>query len=441
MQDLVVLILAGGDGGRFWPMADKNSLSFLGKPLCYYSLSQFRKFGFKNIVIIVNDDNKTLFNNLKKEFSDLNINLLKQVDPRGMAGAILTAKEFIKGKKLLVVSASDIYEDILLSEFLSRLKDHPEAILTGIKQDVYFPGGYLKISNGKITGIIEKPNPDKIPSNVVTIVFDYFKSADSLLSAISDVDSTSDDLFEKAIELLIKKKVEVELLPYNGFWGYLKFPWHILIIMSYYLHKIKGKRIEKAVIDKSAVISGDVYIQDGVRILENAKIVGPTYIGASTIIGQNSLVRESMIGSNCVIGFSTEIVRSYIADNSWFHNNYVGDSIVSSNVSMGAGSILANLKLNESTIKSMMKDKIIDTGKSKLGAIIGTGARIGINASIMPGIKVGKNCFVGPAVVLDRDLLDDKTCKIITSNYKVEKNKTKIAHDSRKTMINNLKLS
>ncbi len=440
MKDVVVLILAGGNSDRFWPLPDKNSISFLDKPLVYFSLSQFRKFGFKNIVIVVNKTNKLIFTNLKSEFSDLSIELLEQSDLKGMAGAVVSAQKFIKGKKILVVNASDVYEDILISSFVNELKTNPQGVITGIRQDTYFPGGYLKISGNKVVQIVEKPSPEEIPSNTVSLVFDYFKSADKLLSAISEVKSISDDVFEKAINLLIKEGMEFKLLPYSGFWGYLKYPWHTLSVMSYFLHKLAGQKIKKAYIHKSAVINGDVYIENGAKIMENTKIVGPTYIGTGTIIGQNCLVRESMIGANCVVGYSSEIARSFIGGNCWFHTNYIGDSVISENVSMGAGTVLANYKLDESTIKSFLIKQKIDTGKVKLGSMIGKNVRIGVNCSIMPGIKIGENSLIGASVILDKDLPSNKYCAFTGSNYTIKDNLINLSEKTRGEVRNALKI-
>lgn len=437
MKDLTVLILAGGDADRFWPLTDKHSLFFLGKSLAHHCLLQLSKFGFRNIVVVTNSNNEMLFKNIKDEFGDLNIDVILQTDSRGMAGAIVSAQKYIKGKKLLVISSADIYEDVLLSSFIKVFKHNPDSIITGVRQDIYFPGGYLKVEGDNIISIIEKPSIENLPSNLVTIIFDYFKNADLLLDAISKVKVSTDDIFEKAIDLLIRK-INFKLLPYKGFWGYLKFPWHTLNISSYFLHKIKGQKIKKASIHKSVILSGDVYIEDGVRIMENSKIIGPTWIGKNTIIGQNCLVRESMIGANCVVGYSTEIARSYISDNCWFHTNYVGDSVISSNVSMGAGTVLANYKLNENSINSYVKNKIIDTAKVKLGSMIGSNVRIGVNTSIMPGIKIGKGSFVGAGVVLDKDLPDNKFCFMGNNNYEIKDNKTMINSKSRQVSKNKL---
>lgn len=437
MKDLTVLILAGGDSDRFWPLADKHSLLFLGRSLAYHSISQLRKFGIQNIVVVANIANELLFKKIKDEFRNVNIDVTLQTDFRGMAGAIVSAQQYIKGRKLLVTSSADIYEDLLISSFIKTLKQNPDGIITGIRQDAYFPGGYLKVEKNKVISIVEKPSVENLPSNLVTIIFDYFRNSDLLLEAISEIKESGDDVFEKAIDLLIKK-TEFRLLSYRGFWGYLKFPWHTLNISTYFLHKLRGQKIKKASIHKSALINGDVFIENGVRILENTKIIGPSYIGAGTIIGQNCLVRESMIGANCVVGFSTEIARSYIADNCWFHTNYIGDSVISSNVGMGAGAVIANFKLNEGTINSFVKDQKINTDKVKLGSMIGSNVRIGVNSSIMPGIKIGKCSFVGAGVVLEKDLPNNKFCVMGNNNYEIKDNKTMTFSESRMKIKNKL---
>jgi UDP-N-acetylglucosamine diphosphorylase / glucose-1-phosphate thymidylyltransferase / UDP-N-acetylgalactosamine diphosphorylase / glucosamine-1-phosphate N-acetyltransferase / galactosamine-1-phosphate N-acetyltransferase len=60
----------------------------------------------------------------------------------------------------------------------------------------------------------------------------------------------------------------------------------------------------------------------------------------------------------------------------------------------------------------------MDTGRNKLGAIIGNGCRIGINSSLMPGIRVGANSFIGAHVCLNRDLEANKLV-LAESAYRV----------------------
>ncbi len=156
-------------------------------------------------------------------------------------------------------------------------------------------------------------------------------------------------------------------------------------------------------------------------IFENTKIVGPCYIGPDTIIGNNNIIRQSHIAGGCVTGFNTDITRSYIGDACWFHSNYIGDSVLEGNVSMGSGSVLANLRLDEGTIWSEVGGTRINTMRTKLGTIIGRDVRIGVNTSVMPGVKIGSQSFIGAGTIIDKDISDASFC-MAKSTYTLTKN-------------------
>ncbi|MFV1917244.1 MAG: hypothetical protein ACC618_02070, partial [Patescibacteria group bacterium] len=112
----------------------------------------------------------------------------------------------------------------------------------------------------------------------------------------------------------------------------INYPWEFLNLLDDALLKIKRKRAKDVKISKLSVVEGPVILESGVRIFEGAKVRGPVYIGKNTIIGNGALVRESIIGQDCVIGYCTEIARSLIGSPSWFHTNYIGDSVFDGNI-------------------------------------------------------------------------------------------------------------
>jgi bifunctional UDP-N-acetylglucosamine pyrophosphorylase/glucosamine-1-phosphate N-acetyltransferase len=85
------------------------------------------------------------------------------------------------------------------------------------------------------------------------------------------------------------------------------------------------------------------------------------------------------------------------------HQNYVGDSVIGEGCNLGAGTKIANLRLDEKNIQVMG----IDTKLRKLGAVIGDGVQIGINASINVGSLIGCNSFIGPGARVDGVILPD----------------------------------
>ena len=54
-----------------------------------------------------------------------------------------------------------------------------------------------------------------------------------------------------------------------------------------------------------------------------------------------------------------------------------------------------------------VKDKSRDTGRRKLGIVMGDNVKTGINVSFMPGIKIGPNSWNGPNVLVTRDVPAD----------------------------------
>ena len=142
------------------------------------------------------------------------------------------------------------------------------------------------------------------------------------------------------------------------------------------------------------------------RIRSGAYIEGPAFIGEGSDIGPNCYIRPfTSIGKKVRIGNACEIKNSIIMDNTHIgHLSYVGDSVICENCNLGAGTVTANYRLDAGTIKMLVKDKVVDTGRKKLGAILGADVKAGINTLFMPGVKVGNNCWIGPNVVVYRDL-------------------------------------
>jgi bifunctional UDP-N-acetylglucosamine pyrophosphorylase/glucosamine-1-phosphate N-acetyltransferase len=150
------------------------------------------------------------------------------------------------------------------------------------------------------------------------------------------------------------------------------------------------------------------------------------------------LIRDSSIGSDCVVGYGTEIKHSYIGDGCWFHSNYIGDSVIEDDCSFGAGAITANFRLDETIISSRIGNDKINTGHDKLGAIIGRGCRIGINSSIMPGITIGANSFVGAHINLTHNLEAGKMA-LSKSDYLVMPNLWSVSDNKREELMKKLK--
>ena len=422
MKDLVAVILAGGSGSRFWPLSEKALFSFMGKTFFEHAVGSTLPKEVKRVVVIASPDNESFFANLKLSVPHTTV---VQHEPKGMADAILAAEKNLQSSSLLVMNGDDIHRPGVYEGVLSQAKiSKAFGVIPGWKTDTYRDLGYLVLDKGNIQKIVEKPGAGNEPSHFVFMVSYFVEDSNTLLDEMKKTKSDRDDVHEVALSALMQSH-QFEMYEHTGGFASLKYPWDVLAVMNLLLKNLKAHKGSHVTIKSNVVIEGEVWIGDNVKIFENTKIIGPCYIGPNSIIGNNNLIRESHIGANCVTGFNTDITRSYVGNDCWFHSNYIGDSVLEGNVGMGSGAVLANLRLDEGEIFSSVKSERVNTGRNKLGAIIGCDTRIGVNVSIMPGVKIGPGSLIGAGVVLEQDLPDTSFCMLTSGGYTVTKNTRK----------------
>lgn len=411
----VLIILAGGASSRMWPLREKSLIRFGEEPLLLAQLRRYQSLGFNEAYIVGNPTNRADMESIIAQASDeMTLHLAIQEEPRGMGDALLQVarqRDDWQGQPVYVNQVHDIVDESLHTDLLKMYRSNPQGTyVAGIEMGNYFPGGYLVVNDdGHITGIVEKPGAGNEPSRYVNIVAHCYGDAAALWDALEREyarPDKSDDHYERAMDALMKQQ-PYYLVPYAGRWDALKYPWHVLSIMERMLGEISGQDIAAdAYISDKASIVGDVVICSGAKVFPGAAVVGPAYIGKNTIIGNNALVRNSMVLDNCNVGFTTEVARSYVADGCQMHACRVLDSVFAENVNFSAGCTTANLRIDHGVVKSTVKGDRLQTGRDKLGAIVGKDAFIGVDAMTMPGVKIGESAVVGPGTHVYKDVRD-----------------------------------
>lgn len=409
----MALVLAGGEGKRFWPLTTNKILwPFFGKFMAHFSVIEVLPSEVKRVVIVASVQNMEEVRQLK---FPVPTTVVVQKQAGGMAEAILTVKSEIANSELLVVNGDDINDVDLYEQVINKARrDNVFGIIPGWYTDKYRALGYLKIQGKRITGILEKPGEGNTPGNYIYTVGYFVRDSDLLINALSETTSERDDVHEKALTNLMQHE-QFEMYEHRRGFASLKYPWHVLEVMDELFKRMGEHRGKSGEIKSNVVIEGKVYIEDEVKIFENTKIVGPVYIGRGAIIGNNNLIRGSHIGAGTVTGFSTDITRSYVGDNCWMHSNYIGDSVLEGHVSLGGGTVTANLRLDEAEIYSYVKGERVNSGLTKFGAIIGKNVRIGANVSLMPGVKIGAGSAIGAGVVINKDVPEEMLCTGVTT--------------------------
>jgi NDP-sugar pyrophosphorylase family protein len=151
---------------------------------------------------------------------------------------------------------------------------------------------------------------------------------------------------------------------------------------------------------------GQEYVEVSPQVwVHTSAIVAPTaYLGAPCIIGPETEVRHcafirssALVGANCVVGNSVELKNVILFDNVQTpHYNYVGDSILGYRSHMGAGSITSNVKSDKTLVVVKDGTEKMETGRKKMGAMLGDFVEVGCNSVLNPGTIIGSHSNVYP---------------------------------------------
>ncbi|MBI5700836.1 hypothetical protein HZC34_03190 [Candidatus Saganbacteria bacterium] len=181
----------------------------------------------------------------------------------------------------------------------------------------------------------------------------------------------------------------------------LRYPWDLLSNLSDDMKndfkimrpEILGKVHETAVlINKKDIHIGKDSVISACAVIDATQ--SPIFIGEKTIVHPHAFLRGPLyIGKNCRI--AGEIVHSIFMDYvNKGHYGFIGHSYICPWVNLGAGTTNSNLKNNYSGVKVYIGGKLVDSGQTFMGCLIGDHAKSSIGSLIYTG------CVIGPAANL-----------------------------------------
>jgi bifunctional UDP-N-acetylglucosamine pyrophosphorylase/glucosamine-1-phosphate N-acetyltransferase len=404
------VILAAGEGVRLRPITStrpKPLIKVGGKPILEHCLNTLKTCGIKEAIIVVHymaDAIRNYFGG--GEGFELKIDYVEQKAALGTGNAVSIVEPYVDDYFLLV------YGDLLFSsEALKKVinlykKGKPAATLAVVSVEKPEDYGIVELEvEERVKQIIEKPSSKEAPSNLAnaglyvlsTEIFDKLKGIPT--SARGEWEITD------AISLLIKEKKSVLAAKISREdWFDIGRPWDLLEANCWALmrmeHKVCGH------VEPDAHLVGPITVAETARIRSGTYIEGPVFIDEESDIGPNCYIRPyTSIGRKVRIGNACEIKNSIVMDKVHIgHLSYVGDSIIGEDCNLGAGTITANYRLDAKMVKMMVKDRLVESGRTKLGVVLGDDVKAGINVLFMPGVKVGSSSQIGPNVIVYRDV-------------------------------------
>ncbi|MEW6997483.1 bifunctional UDP-N-acetylglucosamine diphosphorylase/glucosamine-1-phosphate N-acetyltransferase GlmU [Colwelliaceae bacterium BS250] len=161
-------------------------------------------------------------------------------------------------------------------------------------------------------------------------------------------------------------------------------------------------------IDVNCIFEGEVSLADNVSIGANCIVIN-SQIGKGATIKPNSIIENAIIGEDCSAGPFARIrpgtemkANSHVGNfvemkNTTMHEgakaghlSYLGDADIGKKANIGAGTITCNYD-----------------GVNKSKTIIGDGAFIGSNASLVAPVTIGKMATTGAGSTIVKDVADN----------------------------------
>lgn len=406
------VIIAAGKGTRLNPITatkPKPMLPIGGKPLLEHSILSLKEVGITEILIIVGyreDIIRGYFGDGLNKFN-MKIDYISQIEHLGTAHAVGFAKEFVGEENFLLMYGDLLVDPKVYKEVITNYeKNQKEGLISLFEVNHPQEYGIISLdSNGYVEKITEKPSLDLNLGNLANAGIFVFNP--QIFEAIekTKLSTRNEYEFTDSMGILInelKGKIKGYVIK-DFFWSDIGLPWHLLDANKFLLNNIKRKILGK--VEENVQIVGNVIIGKNTLIRSGTYIVGPCYIGENSLIGPNAFIRPfTSIGNDCHVGMS-EIKNSLIFSNTSIpHFNYIGDSIICENVNLGAGTKISNLRFDNNNIKMKINEKLIDSGRRKLGAIIGPNSQTGINSSVMCGKKIGEGSVIGAHTMVNEDI-------------------------------------
>ncbi len=386
------VILAAGEGNRMRPLTShrpKVMLPLANKPILEHLLLEASAAGIAEFIFVVgygDDQVRGYFGDGQKW--GVSIAYCEQRKQLGTADAIGKVSDLVAGNFL--VMNGDV---VVGRKDIKKLAASRGNTLGVIEVEDPRGLGMVELADDRVVNIYEKiTKPPTLTANAGLYLF-----TPEIMDIIARTEKSPRGEYEitDSLKLLIATGAGLHYHRLAS-WLDVSYPWDLLAANEGVMAGMKLENLGQ--VEPGAVLQGPVGIGRDTIVRSGSYIVGPVVIGEGGDIGPSCFIRPATaIGDGCRIGAAVEVKNSIIMNGTKIpHHNYVGDSVIGERCNLGAGTKIANLRLDKKNIKVSG----VDTGRRKLGAIIGDDVETGINCSINVGSIIGGGSFIGPGAVV-----------------------------------------
>ncbi|MCP2336862.1 glucose-1-phosphate thymidylyltransferase [Actinomadura rupiterrae] len=293
------LVLAGGSGSRLRPITHtsaKQLVPVANKPVLFYGLEALRDAGVREVGIVVGDTAAEIQDAVGDGSAfGLEVTYLPQDAPRGLAHAVLIAREYL-GDDDFVMYLGDNFVVGGINEIVQRFRDErPDAqiMLTKVSDPRAFGVAELDAA-GRVVGLEEKP---RRPKSDLALVGVYIFGA-RVHEAVARLKPSWRDELEitDAIQGLIDAGHRVDSTVISGYW---KDTGNVTDMLE--VNRLVLEGVEPSVqgtVDASSELIGRVVVEPGATVT-GSRIVGPVIVGAGSVVRDSYLGPFTSIDRDC----------------------------------------------------------------------------------------------------------------------------------------------
>jgi UDP-N-acetylglucosamine diphosphorylase/glucosamine-1-phosphate N-acetyltransferase len=399
------IILTAGKATRLYPLTKsipKPLMPVAGSPLICHILDALSDT-INQVIIVIGHKADLVKEAISQLNYPFNIVWVTQEEQQGTGHAVKICEPYVKSDLFFMMygdifTSHQVIQEIIL---LGQTNDDKKGIFSAKKVNNPEKYGCLEIKNDHLVKILEKhPQPPSSDINaglmvLPSTIFDYLaRTSKSNRGEIELTDS---------INQLIQNGYSFSIYHIKDHWIDIGYPWDLLRANEVGMEK---QDFPEFTSPPSVTLEGSCKIAKNVILRPGTFIQGPVVIEENVVVGPNCFLRPgTYLGKNVRIGNAVEIKNSLILDNTTIgHLSYVGDSVIGKKCNFGAGTKIANLRLDKKEIYMTIKGKSISSGRKKLGVFMGNNVNTGINVSLMPGTIVGENSYIGAHTLVNKDV-------------------------------------
>ncbi|MGP8135203.1 MAG: glucose-1-phosphate thymidylyltransferase [Thermoplasmata archaeon] len=304
------LVLAGGHGTRLRPLTftgNKHMIPIANQPILFYGLRHLARAGIRDVAIILGPIQEGIRESIGdgREFG-LNIEYIVQGAPRGLADAVICAKQFLGAEPFLMYLGDNLLQSGV-EQFVTRYEaERPDAVVGATPVAHPEAYGVIELDDGRIVSLVEKPARPKSQLALIGVYL-FTESIHPVVEKLRPSRRGELEITEAIWNLWLARQ-RVSVIKVGGWWKDTGHPGDLLEANELVLGSMPPESFRnEGLVQPGATVEGPVGIGAGSVIESGALVRGPSILGTGVRVGSGSEV-----GPNCALGNSVSLDRSRV---------------------------------------------------------------------------------------------------------------------------------